>query len=88
MGRCSGCFDPSFEPVGVSVGASVAVVRNAFEVRVDGRDVVLGNVAFVRCLVPEALREFVRVTAWLRGDETLLPEQADVGACVCDGSSV
>lgn len=63
-----------------------AVVRTAFDVRVEGgRDVVLGNVAFLRCAVPEPVREFVRVTAWQRGDETLLPEQADLGRCWLQG---
>lgn len=39
----------------------------------------IGNVAFLRCFIPEYVRQFVVVTSWYRGEEILLPELADVG---------
>lgn len=54
-------------------------MRKLFDVHVDGKDVVLGNVAFLRCRIPDGVREFVHVVSWYRGDEILLPEQADIG---------
>lgn len=54
-------------------------MRNAFDVRVETKDIMLGNVAFLRCLVPDAVRDFVKVTAWQRGDELNVLEQADIG---------
>lgn len=66
----------------------LAVVRAPYEVRVEGaRDVQLGAVAFLRCTVPESMREYVRVTAWQRGDETIVPEQADLGGCFVGGGT-
>lgn len=57
---------------------SVAVVRKFYDVRVEGKDVYLGNVAFLRCFIPEYVREYVKVTSWYRDDEILLPELADI----------
>lgn len=59
-----------------------AVVRNAFDVRVESKDIMLGNVAFLRCLVPDTVRDIVKVTAWQRGEELHVPEQADIGTTV------
>lgn len=39
----------------------------------------LGNVAFLRCFVPEHVRKYVTVTSWFRGDEELLAELTYMG---------
>lgn len=39
----------------------------------------LGNVALLRCFVPEHVKDYVSVTSWQRGDEQLLAELADMG---------
>lgn len=57
----------------------VTVVRKPYDIHVEGKDVFIGNVAFLRCFIPEYVREFVVVTSWYRGEEILLPELADVG---------
>lgn len=54
-----------------------SVVRQSYDVRVEGKDVFMGNVAFLRCIVPDHVRDFVAVTAWYREDVVLLPERAD-----------
>lgn len=54
------------------------VVRKFYDIRVEGKDVYLGNVAFLRCFIPEYVREYVKVTSWYRDDEILLPELADI----------
>lgn len=60
-------------------GFFFAVVRKPYDIQVEGKDVFIGNVAFLRCFVPEYVRDFVAVTSWYRGEEILLPELADVG---------
>lgn len=39
----------------------------------------MGNVAFLKCFIPEHVRDYVKVVSWYRGDDILLPELADVG---------
>ncbi|GAB0086059.1 hypothetical protein DMENIID0001_000430 [Sergentomyia squamirostris] len=56
-----------------------AVVRQEYDIRVDGKDVIIGNTAFLHCHIPEPVRDYVTVTSWYRGDEVLLPELSDVG---------
>ncbi|XP_055715988.1 cell adhesion molecule Dscam2 isoform X2 [Phlebotomus papatasi] len=56
-----------------------AVARQQYDIRVDGKDVILGNTAFLHCHIPEHVRDYVSVTSWYRGDEVLLPEISDVG---------
>ncbi|XP_031617665.1 Down syndrome cell adhesion molecule-like protein Dscam2 isoform X3 [Contarinia nasturtii] len=56
-----------------------AVVRQPYDIRVDGSEVFMGNVAFLRCFIPEHVRKFVAVSSWFRGDEELLAEMADMG---------
>lgn len=55
-----------------------AVVRQAYDVRVEGKEVFLGNVAFLRCIVPDHVKDYVTVSAWYREDVLLLPERADI----------
>lgn len=57
----------------------VAVVRQPYDIRVEGNEVFMGNVAFLRCFIPEHVRKFVVVSSWFRGDEELLAEIADMG---------
>lgn len=57
------------------------MVRREYDVRIDGKEVLLGNVAFLRCFVPEHVKDYVSVTSWQRGDEQLLAELADMGMC-------
>ncbi|XP_055315179.1 cell adhesion molecule Dscam2 isoform X2 [Sitodiplosis mosellana] len=56
-----------------------AVVRQPYDIRVEGNEVFMGNVAFLRCVLPEHVRKFVVVSSWFRGDEELLAEIADMG---------
>lgn len=56
-----------------------AVVRQPYDIRVEGYEVFVGNVAFLRCFIPEHVRNFVVVSSWFRGDEELLAEMADLG---------
>lgn len=39
----------------------------------------LGNVAILRCFISEHARKYVAVLSWLRGDEELHAEMADIG---------
>lgn len=57
----------------------LTVVRQPYDIRVEGNDVFLGNVAFLRCFIPEHVRKYVTVTSWFRGDEELLAELAYMG---------
>lgn len=56
----------------------IAVVRQPYDIRVEGNEVFLGNVAFLRCFIPEHVRTFVVVSSWFRGDEELHTEMADM----------
>lgn len=67
---------------------SLAVVRKFYDIRVEGTDVYLGNVAFLRCFIPEYVREYVKVTSWYRDDEILLPELADICTFVSKNAPV
>lgn len=58
---------------------TIAVVRQPYDIRVEGNEVFMGNVAFLRCVLPEHVRKFVVVSAWFRDDEELLAEAADMG---------
>lgn len=48
-----------------------AVVHEFYDVKVDGHEVLLNNVAFLKCVVPLHIREYVEITTWYRGEETL-----------------
>lgn len=56
-----------------------SVVRKPYEIRVDNKEVFMGNVAFLKCFIPEHVRDYVKVVSWYRGDDILLPELADIG---------
>lgn len=53
------------------------IIHQYYDVKIDGTDVHLNNVAFLRCSVPAHLREFVEVTTWFRGEEALT-ENSDI----------
>lgn len=57
----------------------LVVVRQPYDIRVEGNEVFLGNVAFLRCFIPEHVRKYVVVSSWYRGDEELLAGMADMG---------
>lgn len=57
----------------------LVVVRQPYDIRVEGNEVFLGNVAFLRCFIPEHVRKFVVVSSWYRGNEELLAGMADMG---------
>lgn len=59
----------------------IKVVRKEYEVRVEGKDVALGNTAFLKCHIPDHVKHFVSVTSWYRGDEVLMPEMSDICKC-------
>lgn len=48
-----------------------------YDVKVDGHEVLLNNVAFLKCVVPLHLREYVEITSWYRGEE-LLTDNSDI----------
>lgn len=64
---------------GFCITFHLIVVRQPYDIRVDGSEVFMGNVAFLRCFIPEHVRKFVVVSSWFRGDEELLAEMADMG---------
>lgn len=47
------------------------IVHQFYDVKVEGHEVLLNNVAFLKCIVPLHIREHVEITTWYRGDETL-----------------
>lgn len=47
------------------------VVHQFYEVKVEGHEVILNNVAFLKCVVPVHVREHVEITSWYRGEELL-----------------
>lgn len=53
------------------------VVHEFFAVKVDGSEVLLNNVAFLKCAVPVHVREYVEVTSWYRGEE-ILTDNSDI----------
>lgn len=63
----------------IVVYVAIVVVRQPYDIRVEGNEVFMGNVAFLRCVLPEHVRKFVVVSAWFRDDEELLAEAADMG---------
>ena len=54
------------------------VVRQSYELQVDGKEVFMGNVAFLKCLIPVHVKEFIEISSWHCGDETLT-ENLDIG---------
>lgn len=57
----------------------IIVVSQPYDIRVEGNEVYLGNVAFLRCFISEHARKYVAVLSWFRGDEELHAEMADIG---------
>lgn len=57
----------------------LTVVSQMYDIRVEGNEVYAGNVAYLRCFVPDHVRKYVAVTAWFRGDEEILAELAVMG---------
>lgn len=65
-----------------------ATSQESYEVKMEGRDVFLNNVAFLRCIIPSHVKEYVEVSSWYRGDE-ILTENADISKYhLCDISRV
>lgn len=57
------------------------VVRQNYDIKVETREAYLGNAIYLRCAIPSNVQDFVRVSAWYRGDEIFLPERLDIGKC-------
>lgn len=55
------------------------VISQPYDIRVEGNEVFSGNVAFLRCFISEHARKYVVVLSWLRGDEELHADMADIG---------
>lgn len=47
------------------------VLQEFYEAKVEGLEVLLNNVAFLKCVVPEHVREHVEISSWYRGEEPL-----------------
>lgn len=47
------------------------IVHEFYDVKIEGFDVLLNNVAFLKCIVPLHMRERVEITSWYRGEESL-----------------
>lgn len=47
------------------------IIHEFYEVKVEGHEVLLNNVAFLKCVVPLHIREHVEVSSWYRDDEVL-----------------
>ncbi|KAH8408036.1 hypothetical protein KR222_011729 [Zaprionus bogoriensis] len=56
-----------------------AVVRRQFQVHVENTEVFIGNSALIKCVIPEYVQHYVRISTWHRGEETLLPDSLDAG---------
>lgn len=54
-------------------------VRQKYDIKVETREAYIGNAAYMRCTIPSNVQEFVRVSAWYRGDEIFMPERLDIG---------
>lgn len=59
------------------------VVHQFYDVKVDGHEVLLNNVAFLKCVVPVHIREHVEITTWYRGEETLT-DNSDISKYALD----
>lgn len=53
------------------------IVHEFYEVKVEGHEVLLNNVAFLKCVVPLHMREHVEITSWYR-DEEVLTDNSDI----------
>lgn len=53
------------------------IVHESYEVKVEGHEVLLNNVAFLKCAIPPQIREHIEVTSWYRDDE-ILTENSDI----------
>lgn len=60
----------------------IAVVRQPYNVKIEGREVFLGNSAFLRCTISNHVQEFVKVISWHFGEEIMLQERSDIGEYV------
>ena len=58
-----------------------AIIHQPYEVKIEGLDVYLNNVAFLKCTVSSHMREFVEVTSWYRGEE-LLTDNSDISELI------
>lgn len=56
-----------------------AVINTPYDIWVDGKEVFMGNVAFLRCFIPDHVKDYVSATSWYRDEEILLPELSDIG---------
>ena len=54
-----------------------AIIHQSYDVKVEGHEVFLNNIAFLKCTVSSHIREFVEITSWYRGDE-LLTDNSDI----------
>ena len=54
-----------------------AIIHQSYDVKVDGHEVYLNNIAFLKCIVSSHMREFVEITSWYRGEE-LLTDNSDI----------
>lgn len=54
-----------------------AIIHQSYDVKVEGYEVFLNNIAFLKCAVSNHIREFVEITSWYRGDE-LLTDNSDI----------
>jgi len=53
------------------------IVHQFYDVKVEGHEVLLGSVAFLKCVVPSHIREHVEVASWYRAEE-LLTDNSDI----------
>ena len=54
-----------------------AIVHQFYDLKVDGHEVLLNNVAFLKCVVPLHIREHVEITTWYRGEE-IVTDNSDI----------
>jgi hypothetical protein len=66
--------------IGVVLSRNVrvrSIIRQNYNIQVEGRDVYLGNVAFLKCVIPSHVKFYVEVSAWYRGEE-MMTESSDI----------
>lgn len=61
-----------------------SVIKQPYNVQVYGEYAIAGNTGHLKCQIPAFVREYVYVTAWLKGDTILATDRTSKGKCQMD----
>lgn len=56
-----------------------SVIKQPYNVQVYGEYAIAGNTGHLKCQIPAFVREYVYVTAWLKGDTILATDRTSKG---------